>query len=165
MLKSGAPSRPTALNNVSVTGTLSQSEASSITVVSFVGVDTTGTGGSGAIGAVGGASASSGAPSASLVTTRNNSWVFGVGTDWDKALTRTVGPNQTMIHQALASVGSTYWVQSQTNPTPLSGTTVTINDTAPTTDKYDLAIVEVKPSVSTGPDFSLPQAQAARVFK
>jgi hypothetical protein len=68
---------PLPLTNVSVTATLSQSVASSMTVMSFTGVATSGTSGSGAIGAIGSNSASSGAPTASLVTTRNNSWVFG----------------------------------------------------------------------------------------
>jgi hypothetical protein len=64
------------LTNVTVTATLSQSIASSITVMSFKGVDTSGTSGSGAVGAIGSGNVSTGAPSASLVTTRNNSWVF-----------------------------------------------------------------------------------------
>jgi hypothetical protein len=51
-----------------------------------------------------------------------------------------------MVHQFLANVGSTYWVQRQNSVTPLSGTTVTINDTAPTNDKYDLSIVEILPA-------------------
>src|ERR1700733_3239933 len=50
----------TPLAAVTVTATLSQSVASTITVVSFSGVSTTGTNGSGAIGAIGGASAKSG---------------------------------------------------------------------------------------------------------
>ena len=87
-----------------------------------------------------------GAPTTSLVTTRNGSWIFGVGTDWDRAVARTLGANQTMVHQFLTNVGSTYWVQRQNAPTPLSGATVTINDTAPSNDKYDLSIVEVLPS-------------------
>jgi len=37
-------------------------------------------------------------------------------------------------------------VQRQTSTTPASGTVVTINDTAPTTDRYNLAIVEVLPA-------------------
>jgi len=137
---------PSTLANVTVTATLSQSVAASITVVTFTGTDTTGTSGSGAIGASSSASASSGAPTASLVTTRNGSWVFGVGDDWDNATARTVGTNQTMVHQYLATVGDTYWVQRQTSTTPASGTVVTINDTAPTSDRYDLTIVEVLPA-------------------
>lgn len=131
------------LSNVTVKATLSQSAVSSITVVSLAGVDTSGTNGSGAIGATAGANASSGAPTASLVTTRANSWVFGVGNDFDNAIARTLGTGQTMVHQYLPSVGDSYWVQRQTSPTAASGTTVTINDTAPTTDRYNLSICEV----------------------
>ena len=138
------------LTNSVVTATLSSAAASSITIISFKGVDTTGTNGSGAVGATASGNATSGAPTASVVTTRNNSWVLGVGNDWDKAVSRVVGPNQSMIHQYLASVGDTYWVQGQNAPTPLSGTTVTINDTSPTTDHYNLAAVEVLPSTTSG---------------
>jgi hypothetical protein len=133
------------LSSVSVKATLSVSVAASMTVVTFTGASTSGTGGSGAIGATGSANASSGAPSASLTTTVANSWVFGVGNDWDNAIARTVPSGQTMVHQYLATVGDTYWVQSQTAPTPVAGTVVTINDTAPTTDRYNLTIVEVLP--------------------
>jgi hypothetical protein len=134
---------PTVLSNATVTASLSQNVVSSITVVTFTGADRSGTNGSGAIGATGGGSGASGAPTASLVTTRNNSWVFGVGTDWDSAVVRTLGSSQTMVHQFLTNVGSTYWVQRQNGVTPLSGTTVTINDTAPISDKFDLSIVEI----------------------
>jgi hypothetical protein len=79
------------------------------------------------------------------VTTRNNSWVFGGGNDWDNAIARTPGAGQSLIHQFLAPTGDTYWVQMQDSATPLSGTTVTINDTAPTTDRYNLSICEVRP--------------------
>jgi hypothetical protein len=146
------------LSNVSVTATLSQSVASSITVMSFSGVDTSGTNGSGAIGASAGASGSSGAPTASLVTTRSNSWVFGVGNDFDNAIGRTLGAGQSLVHQYLASVGDTYWVQMQSSPTATDGTRVTINDTAPTGDRYNLSICEVLPATSGGgspPSYSI----------
>ena len=132
------------LTNVTVTATLSQKVQASMTVVSFTGVDTTGTNGAGAIGNTASANAKPGAPSGTLVTTRNNSWVLGVGTDFDNAIARTPGTNQTVVHQDLTSVGDTYWVQMQNSPTPLSGTSVTINDTAPATDRYNLSIVEVR---------------------
>ena len=135
------------LANVTVTATTAQSVAGSITVVTFTGADTTGTNGSGAIGATRSASAASGAPSGSVVTTRNGSWVFGVGTDWDSATNRTVGANQTIVHQYLATIGDTYWAQRTTNPTATSGTAVTINDTAPTADQYNLTLVEVLPNL------------------
>jgi len=131
------------ISNATVTATLSQSVVSSITVMSFSGVDTSGTNGSGAIGAVVGNSAASGAPTASLVTMGNNSWVLGVGNDFDNAIARTVGSGQSLVHQYLTPTGDTYWVQMLSNPVATSGTTATINDTAPTTDRYNLSIVEV----------------------
>ena len=144
---------PAALSSVTVRATLSQSVAASITVVSFVGADSTSNDGSSAIGATASASAPFGAPSGSLVTTLNGSWVFGVGNDWDNAKSRTVPAGQTMVHQYLASVQDTYWVQGQGAPTPLSGSTVTINDTAPTGDQYNLTLVEVLPA---GPGAAVP---------
>jgi hypothetical protein len=130
--------------SITVTATISQSVVSSMSVVSFENVDTTGSNGAAAIGATASANAASGAPAASLVTTRNGSWVLGVGNDFDNAVARTVGSGQTLIHQALSSTGDTYWTQRQTSRTPSSGTTVTINDTAPTGDSYNLAICEVR---------------------
>ncbi len=131
------------LSNVTVTATLSQNVSSSLTVMSFSGVDTSGSNGSGAIGATQSANASSGAPTAQLVTTRNESLVIGVGDDYDNAISRTLGSGQTLVHQYLSPVGDTYWVQMRNAPTPLSGTTVVINDTAPTGDRYNLAVCEV----------------------
>jgi hypothetical protein len=131
------------LSTVVVTATLSQSVLASITVATFVGIDTSGTNGSGAIGATAGASASKGPPSASLVTTRNGSWVFGVGNDYDNAIARTPDSGQSVVSQYLTSVGDTYWVQMQNAPTPQVGTTIKIDDTAPTTDRFNLSIIEV----------------------
>ena len=133
------------LTNVTVTATLSSSQLASMTVVTFKGADTTGTNGAGAIGATGSMSAATGAPTAGLVTTRNNSWVFGVGNDWDGAAARTPGTNQSLVHQLLLTRLDTFWVQKQNATTPLSGTTVTINDTAPTNHRYNLTLVEVLP--------------------
>ena len=133
----------TTLSGASVTAALSEKVSSSMTVMSFTGIDTSGTGGSGAIGATKGANASSQAPTAQLVTTRNGSLVIGVGNDYDNAIARTVGSGQTLVHQYLSPVGDTYWVQMENAPTMLSGTTVVINDTAPTGDRYNLAICEI----------------------
>ena len=145
---------PSILSNVVVTAGLSQSVAASITVVTFTGADATGNG-AGAIGNSASASAASGAPSASLITKRNGSWVFGVGSDWDHNLSRTPASGQTLVHQYLATVQDTYWVQEQNSPTPLSGTQVFINDTSPTTDRYDLTIAEVLPAASSGTVFTI----------
>jgi hypothetical protein len=138
---------PSALSSITVTATLSQSAISSITVMTFTGVDTSGTNGSGAIGATGSGNASSGAPIATLVTTRNNSWVIGVGNDFDNAIARSPGAGQTLVHQYLTPTGDTYWTQRQLSPTASSGTTVSISDTAPTTDRYNFSICEVLPAL------------------
>ena len=139
---------PSALSGVTVTAALSQPMSATLTVVSVRNVDTTGNG-AGAIGATATANRTSGAPTATLVTTRNNSWVFGVGNDNDNALARTVGPGQTLVHQYLAPVGDTFWVQRQTSVTPLAGTSVTINATAPTGDRSNLTLCEIR---SMAPD-------------
>jgi hypothetical protein len=124
---------------------LSQTVVSSLTVLALGGVATSGTNGSGAIGAVASGNGSSGAPSASLTTTHNNSVVIGAGNDYDNAILRKPGANQWLLHQDLAPVGDTYWVQRHAL-TPLSGTAVAINDTAPTGDRFNLTICEVIPS-------------------
>jgi hypothetical protein len=139
---------PAPLSNVTVKATLSQNVSASLTVMSFKGVDATGTNGSGAIGATGSGNSRQGAPTASLVTTRNGSWVLGVGNDYDNAISRTPGAGQVLVHQYFAPVGDTYWMQRQNTATAASGTTVSINDTAPTTDRYNLTICEVLPSTS-----------------
>jgi len=68
-----------------------------------------------------------------------------VGSDYDNATARTLGANQTLVHQYLTPLGDTYWVQRQSSPTALSGTSVNINDTAPTADRYNLSICEILP--------------------
>ncbi|HSS05201.1 MAG TPA: galactose oxidase-like domain-containing protein [Solirubrobacterales bacterium] len=134
---------PATLTNAVVTATrASGSYQGAITVAAFVGADTA------VNGAVGSGAAATGAPSASLVTTRAGSWVWAVGEDWDKASSRTVGPGQTLVDQFPSPSGDTFWTQRQTAPTPAAGTTVVINDTAPTADRWDLALVEVLPATA-----------------
>jgi hypothetical protein len=139
---------PTTLSGVVVTATRSSGAyGGSMTVVALSGASTI------ANGAVGSASAASGAPSAALTTTQAGSWSWGIGNDWDNATTRTVGANQNKFDEYLAPVGDTYWVQRQNNPTANVNTPVTINDTAPTGDRSDLAIIEIPPAV---PDTAPP---------
>src|SRR5262245_3696765 len=57
---------PSTLSSVAVTATISQSVVSSITVMSFTGIDISGVNGAAAIGATRSASAPGGAPAASL---------------------------------------------------------------------------------------------------
>jgi hypothetical protein len=107
-----------------------------LTVMSFAN--------SSGIGAFKTASAASGAPSLTLTTTKANSLIYGVGTDWDNARARTPGANQTVTDQWVAtSSGDTYWVQGQNNPVAAPATATTIYDTAPTNDRWDLTAVEV----------------------
>jgi len=137
------------LSDVSVTANLSQAVVSSITVLSFTGVATTGANGSGAIGTVGSGYAASGAPKASLLTTQNGSLVVGVGNDYDNAIGRLTLAGQTLIHQHFSSTGDTYWVQQLSAPVAVKGTTATLGDSAPTTDRYNLSICEVVPATSS----------------
>jgi fibronectin type 3 domain-containing protein len=149
-------SAATTLSNVKVTATLGNgSWVSAITVVALTGADLL------ADGATAGAGAATGAPSVSLATTRPGSWVWGAGNDWDKATARTVGTGQTKVDEFLASVGDTMWVQRQSSATPLGGTQVTINDTAPTTDRWNLASIEILPAVSDTQPPSAPGKLAA----
>jgi hypothetical protein len=122
---------------------LSQSVVSSMTVMTFNGVSTVGTHGSGAIGAIGSGHASSGAPTATLKTTHNNSLVVGVGNDYDGATLRTPAAGQAVVHQSLSSTRDTYWVQILNGPTLRSGTGVTVSDSAPRSDQYNLSICEI----------------------
>ena len=81
-----------------------------------------------------------------MTTTKASSLVYGVGNDWDRAVARTLGPTQTMVHQVVDSAtGDTYWVQAWTGPVTTAGTRVQLNDTAPTNDRWNFASVEVVP--------------------
>jgi hypothetical protein len=134
---------PNPLSGVTVTATRSSgSYVGSIDVVAFSGADTT------TSGAVGSANAASGAPSVSLTTTIPGAWVWAVGDDWDKAVSRTVGAGQTKFDEFLASTGDTFWTQSQTAPGNPANTKVTLNDTVPTTDRWDMSAIEIRPGVS-----------------
>jgi hypothetical protein len=57
-----------------------------------------------------------------------------------------VGSGQVAIHQYLTPTGDTYWVQRRSAPTPTAGTAVSINDTAPTGDRWNLCVVEILPA-------------------
>jgi hypothetical protein len=69
--------------------------------------------------------------------------IFGVGNDWNHAIARTTGPNQSLVHQYLAPVDDTCWVQRINGAVPVSGTSVTLDDVAPATDQWNLAVVEI----------------------
>jgi Big-like domain-containing protein/PASTA domain-containing protein/lysyl oxidase len=125
------------LTNVTVTSTQSNGAPhQSLTVVAFVGASGT--------GASAVASGASGAPTVSLTTTKAGSLVYGVGNDWDRSIARVLGPNQVMVHQWVdTAIGDTFWVQARSGQIAASGTLVTINDTSPTNDRWNLASVEI----------------------
>ena len=135
---------PAALINSTITATRSTMESGAMTVVAFTGADMS-TNGTVVVG-----SSPASAPSLSLTTTAAGSWVWAVGSDWDSATARTVGAGQVLDDQYLAPVGDTYWAQSQSAVTATAGATVTINDTAPTADRWDMAAVEVRPAGGGG---------------
>src|SRR5207237_510365 len=86
------------------------------------------------------AAGSSAAPSVTLTTSGPKSLVFAVGNDWDKATARTLGPNQLMLHQFLNTrSGDAFWSQYTGQVTGPTGEAVTLNDTAPTTDQWNMA--------------------------
>ena len=66
--------------------------------------------------------AASGAPSVSLTSTGEASLVYADGNDWDRAAARTLGPNQTMLHQYLdTETGDTFWSQYTSAATVAAG--------------------------------------------
>lgn len=112
----------------------------SIVVTAFTGASTASN------GATVAATGATGAPSATLSPTKAGSWVWATGNDWDKALARTVGTAQTKVDEYLASAGDTFWVQRQTTAGSTGLSPVTINDTAPTGDRWNLALIEIVPA-------------------
>jgi hypothetical protein len=148
---------PFILNNFAAPAGTPFPAHASVTLISYLGVDRSGTNGLGAVGVTGINNASSGAPSVTLTSTRANSFAFGVGDDPSGAVARTVGTNQTMVDQFVDGSADTLWVQRVTGSIANSGTSVTLNDTAPTNHAYNLSAVEILPSpvpVITG--LSLP---------
>ena len=148
-------SSATALSSVSVTSTPSVSTyTQSLTIVVFSGA--AGAGASAIAGATG-------APAVSVTATSAGSVVYGVANDWDGATARTLGASQAMAHQWLSTAtGDTYWVQSTTTRTAAAGSIVQLNDTAPTTDRYNFAAVEIVPAAAsaTTPTITWPAPSA-----
>ena len=54
-----------------------------------------------------------------------------------------------MLHEYPDTVnGDDLWAQNVTAPTGVAGSTITVGDTAPTTDRWNLVAVEVVPAAS-----------------
>jgi hypothetical protein len=134
-----------ALSNVTVTSTLGQSNFDQLlTVVAFANA--------GGTGAAAGASAASGPPTIGLTATAAGSLSYAVGNDWDTATARKLGLGQSLISQQVNSrSGDTFWVQGTTAPSASAGSAITLNDTEPTGDRWNMAAVEVVPSAEPPP--------------
>lgn len=130
-------STTTALKSATITAALKdKGYDGSITVATF-------TGASSSAGAHATASGSRGAPAVSLTTTGPDSLIWAAGEDPSRATARTAAAGQTVVHQFLdAAAKSTDWSQA-TGPIPATATKVKIADTAPTSDKWNLAAVEI----------------------
>lgn len=140
-----------ALSGVTVTSTLAQPGFDQqLTVLSFVG--------SAGVGAAANAAAATGPPSVNLTSTTAGSLSYAVGNDWDRAVGRTVGSGQAIVSQLLDTAsGDTFWVQGTAVVSAAAGRPVLLNDSAPTTDQWNLAAVEVIPSgVTPAPDRTPP---------
>jgi Bacterial Ig domain/Lysyl oxidase len=126
-----------ALTNVTVTSTqASGGFDQQLTVLSFTGA--------GGVGASATNSAATGAPSVSLTATAAGSLTYATGDDWDKATGRTLAAGQNLVAQWVdTSSGDTFWTQGSTAAATGAGQTVTLADTAPATDHWNLAAVEV----------------------
>ncbi|HUI49197.1 MAG TPA: lysyl oxidase family protein, partial [Acidimicrobiia bacterium] len=136
---------PTALTNATVTSTQGTGTYDqSLTVVALKGAAS--------VGSTAAASALSGAPSVSLSTVGPNSLLYAVGSDYDSAKARTLASDQTMVHQFLdTATGDAYWTQALTGDGGPVDSQITLADTAPTTDRWNLAGIEVVRPISVPP--------------
>lgn len=108
----------------------------SLTVLAFSGAS--------GIGASATAGKRGGAASVSLTTSAAGSLVFGVGEDYTSALAPVLGPGQTLVSQWVDSApGETFWVQDQSAAVPAAGSAVTLQNTAPAADAWDMAAAEI----------------------
>ena len=139
----------TDLTGITVTSTPNGSTPSqSLVVLTFAGT--------GGVGASAAASGPLGGPSVSLTATKTGSFVYGVGNDWNGSVSRTVGTNQTIVHEFLGPNGDTFWVQRLNGTVPLIGTLITLNDSAPTDHSWNFAAVEIIPMQRVPPPITWP---------
>jgi hypothetical protein len=95
------------------------------------------------IGVMGRTGAMTGAPDIFLPGISAGNWVFAVGNDWDRAVSRTPVSGQVLVHQFVdTSVGDTFWVQSTSAPSTATGL-VDIHDNAPIDDRWNYAAAEI----------------------
>ena len=122
-------------SDLSVTATAASGALNTeLTVITYDGAS--------GVGASSAASSAGGSPTVTLTPAASGSLVGAVGFDWDSSAARVVAPGQTLDAQNTDSLGDTYWTQ-HANANTTAGQPVTVSDTFPTADRYDLEAVEV----------------------
>lgn len=85
----------------------------------------------------------SGTPSISVTTTADGSWVFGaLGSRGTSAPTIPAGQTDVFNGQTF-QLNVNGWAQATSSPTTSSGTSVTLNDTAPTGVEFGFCVAEI----------------------
>jgi beta-lactam-binding protein with PASTA domain/Ca2+-binding RTX toxin-like protein len=133
---------PTARASLTVTGVLSLSEVAQMTVVGFTGAQNTLAGAATAIANK--ATGLTGNPSLTVTTTKPNSYVFGVGNDWDNRKTLTAAAGSTIVVQSPTGITDTFWTVRSTNPVAVAGVPTTIGVTGIGTDRFNFAAIEIR---------------------
>jgi hypothetical protein len=98
------------------------------------------------VGAARTSSAPKGRASVTLTTTGAISKVFAVGDDSASSTPRTPAPHQVLLQQVLSERHATYWLQTTARATGAAGASVTILDTKPLNDPYNVTAVEIRGS-------------------
>jgi hypothetical protein len=93
-------------------------------------------------GALAKATATTGAPKVTLKTTHIDAWVIAMGDNWAHAVTPTAVTGQYLVSRVTDST-DTFWAQATSPLVATAGTSVTISDSAPTTNPWDLFALEV----------------------
>ena len=140
---------PSSQTSMTVTPTWANSSLSGgglLGIIVFTGAATS------QVGAVGLANntANTGTVTHAVATTANNSWVMGIQFQWNSGTGPTAGTAQsTSFNSNSFVISPNYWAQRQNATTTTSGTSVTINDTAPTSVSFNQVVFEVLPASGT----------------
>ena len=130
------------LTNTKITATLAHAGHGSITITTF-------TGATAKAAAHAAASGQSKHPVASILSTAPDSLVWAVGEDASKAASRTPAAGQVVVRKVLDSgAHATYWVQ-RAGVVTAAKTTVKISATTTTSDRWNLAAVEIRAAVAS----------------
>lgn len=112
-------------------------------VQAITGADTKNPIGATAIAGVGKRSGRIEPAAVTLTTTRPDSLVEAVGSDWSNPEQRVLPAGQVMLHEDVSTPnGDSYWVQGLTGPVATPGP-VTLSVTEPTDDDCNMAAVEI----------------------